>query len=527
MRKNREIWAADSETDPFKAGRIPKPFIWGAYNGEVYEQFETTAEFVDFISERDCIVYAHNGGKFDWHFLIDKLEPFGELMIIAGRLAKFKIGKAEFRDSYNILPIPLAAYQKDEIDYTLFEEEERYKPENWNAICKYLKADCVYLYDLIKEFHARYGVRLTLAGSALKTWEKIADTKAPKTSAMFYESLAPYYFGGRVQAFRVGEINAPFQVIDINSAYPYAMKHKHPYGEAYSTFDELPDNDDDLSRCFVTLTARSCGAFPYREKNGLSFPNDGEIREFNVSGWEYIAARDGYALKDSEVIKVQVFADTIDFNSYIDHFYTMKSEAKESGDKAGYIFAKLFLNSLYGKFGSNPEKYDEFMVVEPCFIDAAEEDGYAFSAELGDWALVTRDLPEEKQRYYNVAVAASITGFVRAYLYKAMRQCTGLIYCDTDSIAAESFEGIELDPEKLGAWDVEAVCEYGAVAGKKLYAFKDVNGSWKTASKGVRLSAEEIVRVAKGEEIVHTPINPSFSMKRGTGFISRTIRANG
>ena len=30
---NREIWVADSETDPFELGVIPEPFIWGLYNG--------------------------------------------------------------------------------------------------------------------------------------------------------------------------------------------------------------------------------------------------------------------------------------------------------------------------------------------------------------------------------------------------------------------------------------------------------------------------------------------------------------
>ena len=134
----REIWVADSETDPFKEGRIPKPFIWGAYNGTDYHQFYSTDEFVEFISGIECIVYAHNGGKFDWHFIIDKLDAFSNLMVISGRLAKFQIGLAEFRDSYNILPMPLSAWEKDEFDYTLLEEEVRNIPENKIKIENYL-----------------------------------------------------------------------------------------------------------------------------------------------------------------------------------------------------------------------------------------------------------------------------------------------------------------------------------------------------------------------------------------------------
>ena len=58
----KEIWVTDSETDPFKAGRVPKPFIWGCYNGSEYHTFTDTDAMVDFFAEKEVIVYAHNGG---------------------------------------------------------------------------------------------------------------------------------------------------------------------------------------------------------------------------------------------------------------------------------------------------------------------------------------------------------------------------------------------------------------------------------------------------------------------------------
>ena len=179
--------------------------------------------------------------------------------------------------------------------------------------------------------------------------------------------------------------------------------------------------------------------------------------------------------------------------------------------------------SLYGKFGSNPKKYKEYTLVKPCHIQAAEQDNYEFDAELGPWALCSKPVDVEKAQYYNVAVAASITGFVRAKLWRSINECKGVIYCDTDSITCRGTGDLVIDPTTLGAWDVEAVCDYGAVAGKKLYAFKTVDGRWKTASKGVRLEAENIVKVAKGASVVYKPENPSFSVKRGTKFISRKV----
>src|ERR1700749_3811661 len=91
-RTKREIWAVDCETDPFKQGRIPKPFIWGAYNGCEYHEFGTAKQLVDFFYERNCIVYAHNGGRFDWHYLREFMEPWTDVLVIAGRMAKFTIG---------------------------------------------------------------------------------------------------------------------------------------------------------------------------------------------------------------------------------------------------------------------------------------------------------------------------------------------------------------------------------------------------------------------------------------------------
>ena len=48
------------------------------------------------------------------------------------------------------------------------------------------------------------------------------------------------------------------------------------------------------------------------------------------------------------------------FSEYIDYWYDVKQKAKVEGNKAMYHIAKLMLNSLYGKFGSNPEKASKY-----------------------------------------------------------------------------------------------------------------------------------------------------------------------
>lgn len=546
-KQNRPIWAADAETDPFKRGRIPKPFVWGLYKGDDdYSEYDTIEDLLEDNAHEEAIIYAHNGGKFDWHFLIEHIPAWEPVTVIAGRLAKFKIGNLEFRDSWNIIPAPLAAYQKDKISYDIFEPEERDKPHNREAIRKYLKSDCVYLHEMISVFIADYGVQLTQAGAAIRFWSKLTKTKIPQTNALYYAELKPFYYGGRVECFHAGEIFEPFSVVDIKSAYPRAMLDNHPWGQRYSasTGREIENmSDEQIARSFIVVTARSLGAFPYRDENGLSFPADNEMRDFYVTGWEYIAARETGYLKDSKVTEMLKFHETINFKQYVDHFFALKNTAdinmKECGPNSNMyghwasqrLFAKIFLNALYGKWCANPENYEEFCVVPGHKIRQEEAEGqWNICGVLSqDNVLMSRPLPEKDHRYYDIAVGASVTGWVRAYLWRNICATNGTaLYCDTDSIAAHDISQIEIG-DNIGQWEHEGDFDYAAIGGKKLYAFRKVKkdgktAQWKTATKGVKLSPLDIVKIAQGHSVTYSPEVPTFSIKTGTKFTPRRVK---
>lgn len=548
----RKIATVDCETDPFRKGRVQiAPFLWGLYDGEFYHEFEDILDLVAYLEDKPLIVYAHNGGKFDWHFIISLIEPFTELMIINGRLSKFRIGKCEFRDSFNILPVALSAYQKTEINYDIMEKEERHKPENWQVIRDYLRDDCVFLYDLVSQFIDQYGINLTLAGSAMKQWEKISGLKPPKDEdGQLYEKFKPFYHGGRCQAFSYGVIESDFSMVDINSAYPFAMLHNHPYGIGYIELnhgDWLALDQPEQGTCLLSVVAESGGGLPYKGSDGsLYFPDDYKSRTYCCSGWELIAAIDTGTIRNWHIEEAFYFPDQVDFRDYINEFYSKRQEIKEKGkdidkeDKANSIFYKLLMNSLYGKFGSNPHNYANYQNAPPEFIndngeiiienDDGLEQAWSFNGDFGNYALITKDLEEDEQRFYNIATAASITGYVRAYMWRALCQCTGLLYCDTDSIAAHSIGtlpgGYGTD---LGQWEKEGDFDHGAVCGKKLYAFHKKDTGWKSrknykvASKGVKLTPNKIYRIAKGESVTFTPKGVSFSVHRPPAQISRTI----
>ena len=84
----RRIATIDCETDPFLYNRLPVPFIWGYYDETTYKEFTDTDKLCDFISTRDRIIYAHNGGKFDFHFIVNRLKTFVPMLVINGRIVK-------------------------------------------------------------------------------------------------------------------------------------------------------------------------------------------------------------------------------------------------------------------------------------------------------------------------------------------------------------------------------------------------------------------------------------------------------
>jgi len=571
-RKKATFWTIDAETDPFHncqnkecekchgGGRLPLPFLWGLYEGTsgVYFQFETVNEllswFIQLEKERGGqTFYAHNGGKFDYHFFRDEINSDENILIINGRLAKFKVGAHEFRDSLNIFPnTRLKDFGiKSEIDYRKMEVTVRHN--HIAEISAYLKQDCVGLWEVIARYRKDYGKQLTQAGASMRMWQKMAKREAPRQNRGEYEGLKKYYFGGRVQCLESGVKKTDFDVYDINSAYPFAMRHCHPISTRPSIIKELPRSDMEIGPCLLTVRCISHGgAFPYRQQGELFFPEDeSTVRDYHVTGWEYIAARDEGTISGINFREIFRFAEIIDFKDYIDHFFGLREEARKKGDIAGRTFCKYFMNSLYGKFGANCENYADHVIASIDSMVGWIKKGYHEYKAWGDRTLMVREPTEDelddiqgKWRYYNVATAASVTGFVRAYLYRALCRSAGAIYCDTDSIKARGFGSRLQIGSELGNWKHEYSGDFYAVAGKKLYADHiknrpwsydpkeedDKKKNWKIASKGANLASlsngpELIERIANGETILYNPEVPTFSFWRDKPvFIPRELR---
>lgn len=546
---DKPIWVADCETDPFLHGRLPEPFIWGIYHGYddgLYREFTGTGPafvcgpddlriLMDFLREQEIIIYAHNGGKFDWHFLSPYFEPDSKLLVIHGRLSRFTIGKCEFRDSFNLMPVALEQYNKMKFDYTKMEREHR--AEHMDEIRTYLKSDCVNLWNMVHGFVESYGMHITQASAAMHFWQHKLKNPVPRSGPALYDKIKPYYFGGRVQCFEQGDFKIKAKSIDINSAYPYAMLSEHPYSIHHATVEGVPRKvQSKWGPLFFTVECVAHGCFPYRALNdSLYFPDDDITRIYDVTGWELLAALETDTVSELKIISHMAFNENRNFSEYVNHFWNLRKHFKAEGDKGGDFYAKIFLNALYGKFASDPRRFNIYTLkrgseLKNVIDNLGDHDTFRHFRE---WLIVVENIGGHgKGRFYNLATAASITGFVRAMLWRAIQKAKRPLYCDTDSIMAVDFSDDIVLSENLGDWEVENEYDRVIMGGKKLYAFHKAGqsmnqpGAWKVASKGARLTPNDLIRIAAGDTVTYKNIAPTFSAaKSKPTFIDRDIKS--
>jgi len=568
MARQRQITACDCETDPFLHGRNPMPFIWGFYDGKTFITFDTTEEFVAHVRHKNIIIYAHNGGKFDFIYLL----PFvGETkaQIINGRVVSMKLGEAELIDSYAAVPESLKKIKKLDIEYWKLEKEHRHVYRN--EIITYLRGDCVYLHELMVAYRNAAGTKKTIASNALAHAKRIGINPGT-TNNRFDTNYRPFYFGGRTECFQPG-IHKNISVFDIKSSYPDAMMKYHPTGANFTRQSELGDlNADEIERAFIILDCESKGAFPLRTigAQGLHFPHKRDV--FHVTGWEYLTAKKYNLISNEQIIEVRYSKEKITFKEYVEHWYKYKNDHPKKTDPINYTIGKIMMNSLYGKMAQNPARYYDYKICEPetplpCNSPHEKADtgkcgicGFAIMDH--GWTRYTKFEGKEFHRreslwkykfrfgveweakplYKNVATGASITGYARAHLLSAIHEVgpEHVIYCDTDSLVLKPEANFSVLPQSnnIGDWEheIENASE-GIFCGKKLYGIDldskkkchcvDPSKSCerhKVVSKGARLTYKDLQNMQKGETITYKSDAPSFSLANGTGFIVRNIR---
>jgi hypothetical protein len=541
MKNDKPFAVVDCETNPFNKGIPVSPFVWGFYDGSSYFHFwgeNSRQELLDFLRslETPLIIYGHNAGKFDWLFIADQFR--GNIKIIGSRIVQAFIGIHEFRDSFANIPVPLADFGgKKEIDYEIMEPFVRERPGNRRLIEEYLKQDCVGLWHAIARYREMFGNALTMPSASMRQLNIMCNSSSGKDA--FYERMTPeqdavirpFFYGGRVECFKQGVLeNGNFKIFDVTSMYPAVMRnHAHPVSGGFivkSGSGATIDADTD----FAEIEAYSEGALPVRTKTGLRFSHGSQ--RFYGTGAEIRMAVSLGKLTIRKVFQTSSGTKRFHFQTFVDHFFSQRQQAILDGDMMLKLFYKLVMNSAYGKFAQNPDDYKDMIALQEGELPdgplafAPENRSlpqdhprrkklYSIAAAMPGITIWARPAKNPEKSFINVATAASITGYARASLMEGLANATNPIYCDTDCIICDDLSNVPIG-SGLGEWKLECEGDTIAIAGKKQYSLFSGGKCVKLASKGVRLTPDEIWRIANGETIEYTQNAPMLKWTKDT-----------
>ena len=160
------------------------------------------------------------------------------------------------------------------------------------------------------------------------------------------------------------------------------------------------------------------------------------------------------------------------FDKYINYWAEQKKNAEYGSFER--MYAKLMLNSAFGKFASKTDKqpsyykyskYNQRYIKIPYVRGKKRKEGSSLYAPVGCY----------------------ITSYARQRLIAAIKNNKdAFIYSDTDSIYVKGeAKGLEIDPKKLGAWKEEFKFTKMNIIGKKQYCVQKTDGTVKVVLAGV------------------------------------------
>jgi hypothetical protein len=301
------------------------------------------------------------------------------------------------------------------------------------------------------------------------------------------------YHGGRVESFRIGKM--PIQdyfLLDVNSMYPSVMsfydypsklikiknkltlKQLKKYNKKYALIAE------------VSLITKE-PFLPIKIKNKTFYPI-GKIRS------KLTTREIDYALNNAKIKKIGktlIYEKRNLFNDYVKFFFTEKQKYKKNKNESLTYLCKIFLNSLYGKFGQKIEYYQDIG-------KSNRKDGYFDLTDIDNnidktYRVINGNLQEfigEKEGYESfVAIPATITADARIKLWKIIKKAgiENVYYCDTDSVIVntQGFNNLKNEiGDNLGQLSLQEKNN-----NLKIYGLKDYVFGEKIVIKGIRKNA--------------------------------------
>lgn len=399
------------------------------------------------------------------------------------------INKVTIYDSLKILNFSVDMIAKDfnlpirklEIDYKQIREIGHILTDKE---IDYIRNDVEIMARALKIMFDENLTKMTIGSDALNNYKEINKNFKKYFPILPYKidkDIRKSYKGGFTylnDCFKEKETGAGI-VLDVNSLYPSVMMYeKLPFGDP--VFFNGRYEKDTLYPLYVQTI--SCifdikdGMIPTIQiKNNMSFlPNEyvkssnGDIVTLTLTNIDLELFFEHYNVTELTYHSGWKFKAIKGlFSTYIDYWSQRKIQAKKDNNTALYRIAKLMLNSLYGKFGLNPDVRGKYPYLN--------EDG------IVKYALYDAEIRDS----IYIPVASFITSYARKktittsqiikdYSIKKYKKDL-YVYSDTDSIHClfeddtELKDIIEIDDYKLGAWKEESKFKRGKYLRQKCY----------------------------------------------------------
>lgn len=529
----RFIIAVDTETEPEQIDEKTElhklKLGWAIFKDRLHNKeeafyFENVKDFWDWLKSKcknktTLYVFAHNfdydfqvlnGFKYLTEHLGAKITKFivdSNVFIVRARLEGFDGLKSSYCNlefisttnysNYSLKKIgKILGLEKFEIDFKSASKEElkRYCYRDTEIVLRFVE----YLLKFIEE-HDLGNFQPTIASQAFNAFRhrfmkhKILIHAHPKATEL--ERLS--YRGGRTEAFFIGKwTRGTVYKLDVNSMYPFVMKaFEYPVKLVrvlpYTSVDQLKRIMKQylvIAKVKVYISVPAIGV--KREK--LIFPI-GVFWAVLTSPELELVMKNGQIL---EVKDVAIYEKAKIFEDYVDYFYNLRLKFKEEGNEVMQYFAKIMLNSLYGKFGQRNESFKTIGFTEDPDFRAER----VYDADEGRWRYIRQvgHKIEEKDGYVEgsnsfVAIASFVTAYARCYLWELIEKAGegNVLYCDTDSlfVTEAGLNNLKpyLDNKELGKLKVEGVTDKLIIWGAKNYIFGD-----EIKRKGIRKDAVQI-----------------------------------
>lgn len=317
------------------------------------------------------------------------------------------------------------------------------------------------------------------------------------------------YHGGRTEAFYLGKETGEFYILDINSMYPFVMSDKLFPTKLYTVVKHdisINDLEGWLKEFFVIadidVLAKENKYPAIDENKRLIFPI-GRIKNAVLCSPEIV-------IEDViRVNKVALYERELIFEDYVKYWYALKNQYKIEGNTSFYHLTKLFLNSLYGKFGQSGyvfETVEKDCPIEEYSIEKVFDvvTGKSFTQRVfGGIKQIEKREAESSDSI--PSIASAVTSYARKYLDVLIRKANGsnvqynTYYVDTDSLLVnpQGYKNLkEHIGEELGQLKVEKRIDYINIRGLKDYELDKIE-----KIKGIRLSSDTTEKIGDNKYI--------------------------